>query len=179
MAGQPRDAEMMISIFRSMGVTHYEPRVIHQLLEYMHRFCTEVFHDSGDYAMHAGRPGQLECEDVHLALKLKAAAAQPTTVSFTEWMASETNRQPLPAAAQVPGVQLPLQKLCLLTPNYQLKLPSDAKRIPRPQPEPALPKQPGTAPPRKKPRGRKAIAIHVEGGAAAAPPEEDEDMWEE
>lgn len=148
---------------------------------------TQVFRDGADYALHAGRPGQLECEDVYLAIKLKAAASQPPSVSFIDWMASETNRQPLPAAAEVPGVQLPLQKLCLLTPNYQLKLPDDAAKrvaVQRDAGESALPRAAGSAPPRKKPKGTKGgtIAINVRAGGGQQPAAGDEDeegMWEE
>ena len=82
-----------------MGVTEYEPRVLHQLLEFLHRYCTEVFHEGHLYAEHAGR-SQLECEDVQLALRLKAAASQTGAASLIEWMARERNREPLPPAPQ-------------------------------------------------------------------------------
>lgn len=34
---RPRDALVMDQLLRSMGVTRYEPKVINQLLEFMHR----------------------------------------------------------------------------------------------------------------------------------------------
>jgi len=87
----------------------------------MHRYCIEVFRDGADYAEHAGRSGTIECEDVHLALKLKSAATQTAPETFLIRLARERNRQPLPAPHSGAGVQLPRPKDCLLTPNYQLE----------------------------------------------------------
>jgi transcription initiation factor TFIID subunit 9B len=38
----PRDAKLIAHILESMGVEEYEPRVINQLLEFMHRYVTDV-----------------------------------------------------------------------------------------------------------------------------------------
>ena len=105
-----------------MGVDNYEPRVLHQLMEYMHSYCVEIFADSSLYAEHAGRPGQLECEDVHLSTRLKAAAAQATAPQLMEWLAKTRNRDPLTVPA-VPNVLLPDARLCLVEENYQLAPP--------------------------------------------------------
>ena len=129
----PRDAAVVHKVLRSMGVESHEPRVTHALLELMHRHCTEVIHDGLDYAAHAGRAGKLEAEDVHLAMKLRAQEAQVAAPRLVEHIERERNRKRLP----VPGepqtgpkhaLQLPKQRLCQLTPSYQLR--------PRPRPEP-------------------------------------------
>ena len=72
---------MVVAILRSMGVEEFEPHVLRQLLEYMHRYCAEVFADGADFAEHSGRAGQIECEDVKLAVRLKAAASQTVQMS--------------------------------------------------------------------------------------------------
>lgn len=105
-----------------MGVHNYEPRVIHQLLEFMQQYTADIFTDSAQLAEHAGRPGQLECEDVHLSTRLKAAAAQATAPQLMEWMAKTRNRDPLTVPA-VPNVLLPDARLCLVEENYQLAPP--------------------------------------------------------
>jgi len=117
---QPRDAATLERILHSMGVYDYEPGVLHQLLTFMHVHCSEVFADGAAYAEHAGRTS-VECEDVRLVCRLKSAEAQVTSAPFLEWLARERNRQPLPAApTSTSGIQLPPQKYCLLTPNYDL-----------------------------------------------------------
>ena len=123
--GLPRDAQLVASVLRSMGVRAYEPRVLHQLLEFMHRHCAEIFQEGGLYAEHAGR-SQLECEDVQLAVRLKAAASQSGASALLEWMARERNREDLPPAPTSASVQLPPQRLCLLKVNYQLEPPPRA-----------------------------------------------------
>ncbi|KMS65537.1 hypothetical protein BVRB_034980, partial [Beta vulgaris subsp. vulgaris] len=45
----PRDAVCIDAILRSMGVQEYEPKVIHQLLEFMYRHVTETISDAQMY----------------------------------------------------------------------------------------------------------------------------------
>jgi len=167
----PRDAGKVMAVLQSMGEEQNDPRVLHQLLEFMHRYCSEVFRDGFDYAEHSGRTGQLECEDVHLALKLKAAATQVRQPAFLEWLAKERNRQPLPAAPSSAGVQLPRPRDCLLTPNYQLRptLPAQPQQPPEPQ------ERDGTAP-LQAPMRRNAKQIAIRLGATQAPASQDEEM---
>mmetsp|Transcript_72689 Transcript_72689/g.161530 ORF Transcript_72689/g.161530 Transcript_72689/m.161530 type:complete len:206 (-) Transcript_72689:148-765(-) len=119
----PRDADHVAAILRSMGVKQYEPRVLHQLLEFMHRYCTEVFQDGASYAEHSGRAGSIECEDVQLAVRLKEAASQTSAPELIAMLAHFRNQEPLPEQPQA-RITLPKENLCLLHPNYQLE-PSD------------------------------------------------------
>lgn len=119
-AARPRDAATVERILNSMGVGDYEPGVLHQLLAFMHAHCADVFSDGATYAAHAGRE-HIECEDVRLVCRLKSAEAQITSAPFLDWLSRERNRQPIPAApTSTSGIQLPLQKHCLLTANYDL-----------------------------------------------------------
>ena len=72
----PNSVAGMRALLHSMGVEHYEPRVLHQLLEYSQQYSTEIFADAALYAEQAGRTS-LECEDVQLSARLKASATQP------------------------------------------------------------------------------------------------------
>ena len=120
----------MRRLLREMGVEEYEPRVLHQLLEYSHAYCTDIFTDAAHYAEHASRPGQLECEDVQLSSRLNAAASQTAAPQLIEWMARIRNREPL-APPTVPTIQMPNPRLCLVEENWQLE--------PAPPREPSAP----------------------------------------
>eukprot|EP00967_Tisochrysis_lutea_P054852 scaffold68738_cov37-Tisochrysis_lutea.AAC.3 len=119
-SSQPRDAATVERILHSMGVEHYEPGVLHQLLAFMHAHCADIFADGAVYAAHAGRQA-VECEDVRLVCRLKSAEANVTSAPFLEWLARERNRQPIPPApSTTSGIQLPVQKHCLLSVNYDM-----------------------------------------------------------
>ncbi|KAL1528879.1 hypothetical protein AB1Y20_010202 [Prymnesium parvum] len=123
--GQPRDASTVLAILRSMGVEDFEPSVLHQLMAYMHRYCAEVFHDGADFAEHSGRAGQLECEDVLLAVRLREKAAQTVVPPLIDWLARTRNKEKLPAPH--PSLKsMPQLELCLMQPNYQ-QMPAGAR----------------------------------------------------
>jgi transcription initiation factor TFIID subunit 9B len=48
-----------------------QPGVLHQLLEFSHRYTAQVLSDALVYAEHAGRPGKLEMDDVTLAVQAR------------------------------------------------------------------------------------------------------------
>ena len=48
-----------------------QPGVLHQLLEFSHRYTAQVLSDGLVYAEHAGRPNKLEMDDVTLAVQAR------------------------------------------------------------------------------------------------------------
>lgn len=66
----PRDAKIVKSLLKSMGVEDYEPRVIHQFLELWYRYVVDVLTDAQVYSEHAGKSA-IECDDVKLAIQSK------------------------------------------------------------------------------------------------------------
>jgi len=48
-----------------------QPGVLHQLLEFSHRYTVQVLSDALVYAEHAGRPNKVEMEDVTLAAQAR------------------------------------------------------------------------------------------------------------
>ena len=42
----PKDARVMISILKDMGIMEFEPRVVNQLLEFSYRYISTVLEDS-------------------------------------------------------------------------------------------------------------------------------------
>ena len=131
----PEAASRVRELLTSMGVHDYEPRVLHQLLEFQQAYLAEVFDDSSQYAEHAGRPGQLECEDVQLAARLRASASQLAAPKLLDYMAAERNKATI-KAPPVPGIQLPEESLCLVEANWQV--------MPRAPPPTAAPPPPTT-----------------------------------
>lgn len=66
----PRDAKIVKTLLRSMGVREYEPRVVHQFLELWYRYVVDVLSDAQTYSEHAGKPS-IDCDDVKLAIQTK------------------------------------------------------------------------------------------------------------
>lgn len=66
----PRDAKIVKSLLKSMGVDDYEPRVIHQFLELWYRYVVDVLTDAQVYSEHASKPA-IDCDDVKLAIQSK------------------------------------------------------------------------------------------------------------
>ena len=66
----PRDAKIVKSLLKSMGVEDYEPRVIHQFLELWYRYAVDVLTDAQVYSDHAGK-STIDTEDVKLAIQSK------------------------------------------------------------------------------------------------------------
>ena len=48
-----------------------QPGVLHQLLEFSHRYTSQVLSDALVYAEHAGRAGKIEMDDVVLAIQAR------------------------------------------------------------------------------------------------------------
>lgn len=73
----PRDAKIVKSLLKSMGVEDYEPRVIHQFLELWYRYVVDVLSDAQVYSEHAGKT-TIDCDDIKLAIQSKAISfSQP------------------------------------------------------------------------------------------------------
>lgn len=66
----PRDAKIVKSLLKSMGVEDYEPRVIHQFLELWYRYVVDVLTDAQVYSEHAGKAA-IDSDDVKLAIQSK------------------------------------------------------------------------------------------------------------
>ena len=66
----PRDAKIVKSLLKSMGVEDFEPRVIHQFLELWYRYVVDVLTDAQIYSDHAGK-SVIDSDDVKLAIQSK------------------------------------------------------------------------------------------------------------
>lgn len=120
----PRDAKIVKSLLRSMGVREYEPRVIHQFLELWYRYVVDVLTDSQVYSEHAGKP-VIDVDDVKLAIQTKVnfSFSQPPPREILLELARNRNKNPLPKSIAGPGIPLPPDEDTLISPNYQLAIP--------------------------------------------------------
>ena len=64
-----RAIALLLSSTPSVQDAH--PGVLHQLLEFSHRYTTQVLTDAGVYAEHAGRGGKIETDDITLAVQAR------------------------------------------------------------------------------------------------------------
>ncbi|KAH9960507.1 transcription initiation factor TAFII31, partial [Russula dissimulans] len=86
-----------------------QPGVLHQLLEFSHRYTAQVLSDALVYAEHAGRPNKLEMEDVTIAVQARVGWEFGGRVpkEYVLSLATQTNAQPLPPVPEVFGLRLP------------------------------------------------------------------------
>ncbi|KAK7291729.1 hypothetical protein RIF29_07104 [Crotalaria pallida] len=121
----PRDARIVKSLLKSMGVEDYEPRVIHKFLELWYRYVVDVLTDAQVYSEHAAKPA-IDCDDVKLAIQSKVnfSFSQPPPREVLLELAQNRNKIPLPKSIAGPGVPLPPDQDTLISPNYQLVIPN-------------------------------------------------------
>ncbi|KAL6075727.1 Transcription initiation factor TFIID subunit 9 [Balamuthia mandrillaris] len=92
----PREAKILALILKSMGVDKYEPLVLNQFLEFMHRYVSDVLQDSLVYSEHANKR-ELDLDDVRLAIqsRVNSSFTQPPPREFQAELAQCKNRTPL------------------------------------------------------------------------------------
>lgn len=68
----PPNARSIALLLSSTPTVHdAQPGVLHQLLEFSHRYTSQVLSDALVYAEHAGRPGKVEMDDVVLGVQAR------------------------------------------------------------------------------------------------------------
>ncbi|KUF89477.1 hypothetical protein AM588_10005047 [Phytophthora nicotianae] len=64
---QPLDVISMQQLLESMGADKFEPRVVAQLQEFVHRYVTEILVDTQEYSMYADKQ-TIDPDDIRLAI---------------------------------------------------------------------------------------------------------------
>lgn len=138
----PRDVRLLRLIFASQGVTSYEDHVPLQLMDFAHRYTSEVLQDAmvyNDYAhpthTNAGNVGggpdpsgndddsnnqMINNEDIRLAVAARTNyqfKPVPPKKMLME-LAAERNEKPLPAVMPMWGIRLPPEKYCLTARDF-------------------------------------------------------------
>jgi len=129
----PKDAQVMGSILRDMGICEWEPRVINQLLEFSYNYVTCVLDDAKQFSNHALKKS-IDVEDVRLAVQMfteKNVTTPPSRDTLLE-VARSKNISTLPIPRPNSGLRLPPDRFCLTACNYKLK--TNRKQPPRPGP---------------------------------------------
>merc|ERR1711988_1630101 len=112
-----------------MSVTKFEPAVVHQLLEFTHRYSCEVLEEAKYYAEYAdkkdarGVPAtEVDLDDLKLAIQTRVnfSFMQPPSRATLSELVRKKNGIPLPLLQAKTGVRLPPSKYCLTAPNFQL-----------------------------------------------------------
>ncbi|XP_053981009.1 transcription initiation factor TFIID subunit 9 isoform X2 [Hylaeus anthracinus] len=118
----PKDAQVIMSIMKDMGIADYEPKVINQLLEFTYRYVTCILDDSRIYANHAKKKF-IDLDDVRLAVKmqLERTFTNPPPRDVLLDVARAKNNTPLPFVKPSNGLRLPPDRYCLNATNYKLK----------------------------------------------------------
>ncbi|EJU06275.1 TFIID-domain-containing protein [Dacryopinax primogenitus] len=119
----PRDARLIALILSANpAISDAQPQVLHQLLEFSHRYSSQVMNDSLVYAEHAGRVGNITMEDLTLAIQARAGweFAGRIPKEYLQSLADKTNSVPLPSIPETYGVRLPPAKHCLTQVDFDL-----------------------------------------------------------
>ncbi|XP_059057699.1 transcription initiation factor TFIID subunit 9 [Achroia grisella] len=128
----PKDAQVIMSIMKEVGIADYEPRVVNQLLEFTYRYVTSILDDARVFANHAKKK-TLDLDDVRLAVQMqldKSFTSPPQREVLLE-IARVKNVNPLPLIRPHCGLRLPPDRYCLSGVNYRLK-PATKKVITKP-----------------------------------------------
>lgn len=117
----PRDAKLTCLLLESLGVSEYDPLVIHQLLELSNRHVTQILTDAALYAEHADRK-DISLEDCKLALqgKLSSTFTSPPSKDFLLELAEKKNSIPLPQIPEKFGLRLPAERLTITAPQVKI-----------------------------------------------------------
>ncbi|KAI8921352.1 transcription initiation factor TAFII31 [Powellomyces hirtus] len=110
-------------MLQGMGIADYEPRVIPQLLEFMHRYVLDILGDAQTYAEHANH-NTITADDVRIAIEGRAAHSftSPPRREFLEAVATKKNAVPLPLIPEKFGVRLPPERHTLTSTNFQISV---------------------------------------------------------
>lgn len=117
-----KDAQVVAAILKEMSVDEYEPRVIHQLMEFTHRYVTSVLQEAQIFSDHAKKK-TIDVEDLQLAINLEIdkTITSPPPKDILMEIAREKNNLPLPSIKTHNGPRLPFDRYSLIGTNYKLK----------------------------------------------------------
>ncbi|KAL3660073.1 hypothetical protein V7S43_014995 [Phytophthora oleae] len=113
---EPLDSVSMRQLLESMGADKYEPRVVAQLQEFVHRYVTEILSDAQEYSMYADKQ-TIDPDDIRLAIssRLNHHYAQVPPRELMMELADKRNSIPLPLISNEYGVRLPPMQYQLVT----------------------------------------------------------------
>lgn len=119
-----KDAQVIDAILNEMSVKDYEPRVVHQLMEFTNRYVTSILNEAQVFSTYA-KKDKIDLDDVQLAVNMltdKTVTSPPPKELLLE-VAREKNNTPLPAISlNRGGIRIPPNdKFTLVGTNFKLK----------------------------------------------------------
>ncbi|KAF4146398.1 Transcription initiation factor IID 31kD subunit [Phytophthora infestans] len=129
---QPLDVLSMQQLLESMGADKFEPRVVAQLQEFVHRYVTEILVDAQEYSMYADKQ-TIDADDIRLAIssRLNHHYAQVPPRELMMELADKRNSIPLPPISNEYGVRLPQLQYQLVTKESDRHEPQKTPNTPR------------------------------------------------
>lgn len=117
-----KDAQVIDAILKEMSVGDYEPRVVHQLMEFTNRYVTSILQEAQVLSSYA-KKDSIDLDDVQLAVNIqtdKTITSPPPKELLLE-VAREKNNQPLPPIKPHNGLRIPFDRYTLIGSNFRLK----------------------------------------------------------
>lgn len=117
-----KDAQVIDAILKELSIEEYEPRVVHQLMEFTNRYLTSVLQEAQVFSSYAKKDA-IDLNDVQLAVNMqtdKTVTSPPPRELLLE-VAREKNNQPLPSIKPHNGIRIPFDRYTLIGTNYKLK----------------------------------------------------------
>eukprot|EP00286_Rhodomonas_abbreviata_P009639 CAMPEP_0181335784 /NCGR_PEP_ID=MMETSP1101-20121128/27033_1 /TAXON_ID=46948 /ORGANISM="Rhodomonas abbreviata, Strain Caron Lab Isolate" /LENGTH=192 /DNA_ID=CAMNT_0023445961 /DNA_START=286 /DNA_END=861 /DNA_ORIENTATION=- len=117
------DYDKIIRILQSMGVNHFDSRVVSVLRQFVYIYSTDVLERAATVSQYASKQ-IIDPEDIKFAIKLKIAhykefSHRPDRATLEKW-AEQKNACPMPNLPTRAGIHLPQERFCLNAPNYQI-----------------------------------------------------------
>lgn len=117
-----KDAQVIDAILKEMSVGDYEPRVVHQLMEFTNRYVTSILQEAQILSSYA-KKDSMDLDDVQLAVNIQTdnTVTSPPPKELLLEVAREKNNQPLPPIKSHNGLRIPFDRYTLIGTNYRLK----------------------------------------------------------
>ncbi|GAA6018400.1 hypothetical protein JCM10207_000879 [Rhodosporidiobolus poonsookiae] len=121
----PRDARLIALLLAAAGAEDCEEGVVRMLVEFAHRYTTDILTDALMYADHARAgssstaPVVPSLDDLRLAVQARTEGAQ-VPKEFLLHLSTTVNSIPLPPLPEVYGIRLPPPAQRLTAPNFSL-----------------------------------------------------------
>ncbi|CAJ0598166.1 unnamed protein product [Cylicocyclus nassatus] len=114
-----RDISHVKAILEEAGITDYDPRVVHLLLDLLYTTTSGLLTEAKAISQHCGKM-VIDETDVQIAVEMSGLLCdgKPNRADLLK-MACERNAQPLPQIRHNFGLKLPNDRFCLLQPNVE------------------------------------------------------------
>lgn len=116
-----KDAQVIDAILKELSISEYEPRVVHQLMEFTNRYVTGVLQEAQVLSNYA-KKSCVDSDDVQLAMNMQAdkTITSPPAKNLLLEVAREKNNQPLPPIKNHNGLRIPFDRYTIVGTNYKL-----------------------------------------------------------